>query len=493
MPIDASIAMGFQQPKFDSPLNTLAQFMQVQHAQGQNALAQYSLNKAQRSDDESNSLAQLVRNGGVDPTTPEGIKQIYGVAPLTGSSYVQGLLKNNESLATTAKNTAEAGKFNADATSKSVATARDSLANINDPQGAAAWVAQAYGDPHLKPLTGGTPFDQALTKIPQDPEGFAQWKQQMALGATKFMEINKPSIHMQDTGTASNVVSVPGLGGAPQVLSTTPKGVSPNTAATIASTTANHADTLKKDYLVAGINPDGSSSGDVDAMAKGIADGKFAPISGFALAKPRGQQIMARVLEMNPNYDAGDYTAKNAALKDFATGKTGTALRSFNVAIDHLGQLNEMVDHLNNGNIQAFNKVSNYFSEQTGGTAPTNFDAVKDIVGKEVVKAIVAGGGGVSEREELSKLLDKAKSPEQLKGVINQFTHLMDAQKSGLMDQYQRTTGRTDGEQVFAAKRGATANAPASGVMSVTNAADYAKVPSGSTYTTPDGKTRRKP
>lgn len=35
--------------------------------------------------------------------------------------------------------------------------------------------------------------------------------------------------------------------------------------------------------------------------------------------------------------------------------------------------------------------------------------------------------------------------------------------------------------------------APAQGVMSVTNAADYAKVPSGATYTTPDGKTRRKP
>ena len=39
---------------------------------------------------------------------------------------------------------------------------------------------------------------------------------------------------------------------------------------------------------------------------------------------------------------------------------------------------------------------------------------------------------------------------------------------------------------------GSTA-APAGGVIKVTNAADYANVPSGATYTTPDGKTRRKP
>jgi hypothetical protein len=40
---------------------------------------------------------------------------------------------------------------------------------------------------------------------------------------------------------------------------------------------------------------------------------------------------------------------------------------------------------------------------------------------------------------------------------------------------------------------GVPKNKPASGVLSVATAEDYAKVPSGATYTTPDGKTRRKP
>jgi hypothetical protein len=40
---------------------------------------------------------------------------------------------------------------------------------------------------------------------------------------------------------------------------------------------------------------------------------------------------------------------------------------------------------------------------------------------------------------------------------------------------------------------GVPKNKPATGVLSVTTAEDYAKVPSGATYTTPDGKMRRKP
>lgn len=46
-----------------------------------------------------------------------------------------------------------------------------------------------------------------------------------------------------------------------------------------------------------------------------------------------------------------------------------------------------------------------------------------------------------------------------------------------------------DSENRLAQVRGPKAG----GVMKVTNAEDYAKVPSGATYTTPDGKTRRKP
>lgn len=437
MPIDSNIAMGFRLPEAQNPLNALAQVMQVQGAQNQNALAQYSLKKAQRSDEETNNLATLLKTPGFDLNNPEHQAQAYGVAPTMAATFIKGNLDNRATMS-------KIGEQDVKTTDAVMKQYRDGIGNVNDASGASNLVQAAYADPRISKLVTAQfgPMDQALTKIPTDPAAFQQWKSAFSVGGGEYTKLNKPSIHIQNLNNASNVLSTPGMGGPPTTLSSTPMGVSPNTV-------ANNTTTL----MVNGMGPDGATSADVQTMAEGIASGKLAPINGFALAKPRGQAIMAKVMELNPNYDAGDYASKNAALKDFATGKTGTALRSFNVAIDHLGQLSQMADALHNGDMQALNKVGNYFSQQTGNPAVTNFEAVRAIVGKEVVKAIVAGGGGVEERKELSDLLAAAKSPAQLKGVIEHFTGLMEAQKHGLMDQYQRTTGRTDGEKVFAASK----------------------------------------
>jgi hypothetical protein len=85
--------------------------------------------------------------------------------------------------------------------------------------------------------------------------------------------------------------------------------------------------------------------------------------------------------------------------------------------------------------MQLVNKIGNTLSQQTGSPAVTNFDGAKEIVAKEVMKAIVAGGGGVGEREELARSLSNVKSPAQLKGVIQQYRNLMSAQHDALLQQ----------------------------------------------------------
>jgi hypothetical protein len=49
--------------------------------------------------------------------------------------------------------------------------------------------------------------------VPTDPAQFEQWKQQRALGADEFIKMNKPQFMQQDTGGATRVLAVPGLGG----------------------------------------------------------------------------------------------------------------------------------------------------------------------------------------------------------------------------------------------------------------------------------------
>jgi hypothetical protein len=124
----------------------------------------------------------------------------------------------------------------------------------------------------------------------------------------------------------------------------------------------------------------------------------------MALLNPKNQRILGRVMEINPQYDATTVSAKKAAAASFTSGPLGNALRSVSTANAHLDQLGELADALDNGNVQVVNKVQNYFSKATGSPNVTNFDAIKAIVGQEVVKAIVAGGGGVGEREEAAKI-----------------------------------------------------------------------------------------
>jgi hypothetical protein len=119
-------------------------------------------------------------------------------------------------------------------------------------------------------------------------------------------------------------------------------------------------------------------------------------------------------------------------------------VRSFNVAIEHLDQLGSLGAALNNGDIRAINELRNIWRTQTGSELPTNFNGLKDIVGQEVVKAIVANGGSMTEREEAKRTISAASSPAQLAGIIQTYKQAMAAQLSGLQRQYEQSTLRTD-------------------------------------------------
>lgn len=214
-----------------------------------------------------------------------------------------------------------------------------------------------------------------------------------------------------------------------------------------------------------GLGPDGSPTGDIVEVAKAIAEGRLPPLSSFAMASPRGQMIMSEVTKANPNYDVKDFHAADQAVKAFASGKQGNTVRSFNVALSHLDTLDRAADALNNGDMKAMNAVSQAIASQTGQAAPTNFDAVKKIVGDEIVKAIVGSGGGVADREEASKTIARTNSPAQLKGVIGQYKELMRGQLGGLRQQYEVSTGRKDFDRLLSEQGKTAAHVPDANTM----------------------------
>lgn len=178
-------------------------------------------------------------------------------------------------------------------------------------------------------------------------------------------------------------------------------------------------------------------------------------IAGFLqrMRQPRSPQAMAmqKYMEENPNATAedisnfgADYRARSAAVQAFATGKQGDIVRSFNVSTEHLGTLSKLADALDNGDMKGFNRVANAWATQFGGTAPNNFETAKQIVGNELIKAIVGAGGGVGDRDKAQAVLDAALTPQQLKEAITTIKSLISGQLVGLKKQYEDTTGRND-------------------------------------------------
>jgi hypothetical protein len=191
--------------------------------------------------------------------------------------------------------------------------------------------------------------------------------------------------------------------------------------------------------------------------------------------------------------------AQAATVRDFSAGPSSRRVTANNTAINHLDTMSKLATDLGNSDIRVANAAATAFAKATGSPAPANFDAARQLVAAEVIKAVVANGGGVKEREEAANQFSRANSPAQLKGVVNTYKELLAGQLDTLGQQYESGTGRKDFEskltpatkKVFDTVRGKT-EAPAAPVK-ISSDADYNKLPSGAVFIAPDGSQRRKP
>lgn len=252
-----------------------------------------------------------------------------------------------------------------------------------------------------------------------------------------------------------------------------------------------------------------STLGNADArIVRAIAEGRM-DIKDVSTAKGRRERVMAMVDQYSSNANTRGFRTGQQTENAFARGVEGRAVRSFNVAIDHLDTLQEVGNALKNNNAQVFNKLSNYIATQTGSEAPTNFEGVKRIVADEVVKAVVGANGALGDREEAAKAINAASSPAQLNGLIKRYQQLMGGQLKGLAGQYYGGGGLKDFGETFLSDRSrkllgdsvpknparsSTGEGSASsGPRKISNEADYNALPSGAVFIGPDGRQRRKP
>lgn len=444
MPLDPSIALSVKPIQFENPLDQQAKIQALRT--GTLQLAQ-----AEREQNYQQTLADLYRSNTNQDGTVNNNGVIQGMAQSGLGAKIPGY---QQQMAQTQKAQADLGKTNIETEALKFKMQKDRLDASN---GMLASLLSRPNVSHDDVINGisaivqsgkatpeeGAMIIKSLPGRPEDLRPFLMQKGMEGMDAAKRMEMLAPKFQSVDMGGAVQQGTVNQLTGQFSPSGNAlQKTVSPDAVLSSKTSTANNRAGIAAQYAINGLGPDGQPSGDVRTTARLIAEGKVT-MPERALATAKGQRIMALVDEMNPNFDASTVAAKKKAAIDFGSGALGNALRSVSTANTHLDQLGGLVDAMDNGDYQMVNKISNAYAAQTGKTAPTNFDAIKHIVGQEVVKAIVAGGGSAGERDEAGKIFSNASSPQQLKQAISQYRMVMGAQADNLMEQ-RRAAGLPD-------------------------------------------------
>lgn len=207
---------------------------------------------------------------------------------------------------------------------------------------------------------------------------------------------------------------------------------------------------------------DNRSPGYAD-IVRGVADYEIDPNREASLQKGARDRLYRDVKQYDPTYDQTHFAEKTGVIQNFSKGVAGQAVNSLNVSVAHLGTLANLGDALQNGNLPLINKLSNAVSVWTGKAPVTNFEAAKEIVGDEVVKAVVGGVNSQADREAIKHLILAQQTPAQLKGVIQTFTTLLGGQLDGQRQRYQAGTGLNNFDQKYLAPATREALAHSSG------------------------------
>jgi hypothetical protein len=191
----------------------------------------------------------------------------------------------------------------------------------------------------------------------------------------------------------------------------------------------------------------GGLSGDtspenVESLAQMVAQGRAPLPTGRAALSPLGMAVINRAAQINSGMAGQTYPTRLATLNDFNKGQSGQRLRAVNTALDHLETMDGLADATKNGDVQLFNRLSNAIGTQLGATAPTNLAAASQLVGNEIIKAIINTGAGTgAERAEAAAAFASARTPEQMHQAAQTYRYLLGGQARSLKQQYQVGTG----------------------------------------------------
>jgi hypothetical protein len=242
--IDSNIALGVKPLQVENPMNQYAALSQIQSSQQANQLNALKMQEYERGLGEENKLRALLSSG-ADLNSPETIRKMYEISPTKGLEF-------QTKQQTIKKTGLEATKLESEIVDQRLKQSRQFLDNIdpsdpNAPTMYMQWHKANHADPILGPMLAqrGVTEEQSLATIQnaiaQGPQAFSSLLNQSKLGVEKFAELNKPQVIQENLGGTNRVSTVTPYGGAPTVISTTNKTMTPGERAVDQRTRENQA------------------------------------------------------------------------------------------------------------------------------------------------------------------------------------------------------------------------------------------------------------
>ena len=170
-----------------------------------------------------------------------------------------------------------------------------------------------------------------------------------------------------------------------------------------------------------------------------------------ALRDPQRNALLARARQINPTYNEAGYGDRDIAYRNWINpnGAGFKQIAAFTTVAGHLDTLDKLGEALKNKDTQAINSAYNWFQTATGDASVTNFNAAKQAVAAETIKAITGTAGALRDREEAAAIFAAVQSPAQLKGAISTVKELINSRLQTSQAMFEAGTGRRNFEELL--------------------------------------------
>lgn len=189
------------------------------------------------------------------------------------------------------------------------------------------------------------------------------------------------------------------------------------------------------------------------AQIKGMDEGRISVPTGAELRTPLGQLKMRLLNQYDSQADATTLAARKALREDAAKGKIAQTNNAVATVVGHMGDLTDMVDKLDT--VSGFpgatlvNGGINAVEGSMGKTNVSNFNATRNSVAAELVKAWRATGGSVDDIQKRLEDLNAAHSKDQLHQVLGTLADQLHSKVQANEEQWSRVMGPNIGPSNF--------------------------------------------